>query len=197
MIVVKCSRFRSAAFFPILKQVEYLAASPFFIIFYFYLFIYFFSISKSSIVAFFFNSSLNFAGKDCSQLCLLRITVQYRDDFYQSFRERSTWRDSQCQDRLTSNRAKLFPQYTKRSKDSSTRIAKRIKTVSRVMRKSNTTGTFYYISSFALKRNSHLCWTVEVVPSIIAHHDKRFAKKLDRYITFILFKDRRRCKYII
>ena len=41
----------------------------------------------------------------------------------------------------------LFPQYAKSSMDSSTKIPRKIKTVSRVMQKSNATGTFYYISN--------------------------------------------------
>ena len=36
----------------------------------------------------------------------------------------------------------LFPQYAKSSMDSSTKIPKKIKTVSRVMQKSNATGSF-------------------------------------------------------
>ena len=51
----------------------------------------------------------------------------------------------------------LFPQYAKSSMDSSTKIPKKIKTVSQVMQKSNTTVTFYYISNSVFKRNSHLC----------------------------------------
>ena len=35
------------------------------------------------------------------------------------------------------------------------------------------------------------------MPSFIAYDGKRFAKKLDRYITTIVFKDGRRCKCII
>ena len=62
----------------------------------------------------------------------------------------------------------LFPQYAKSSMDSSTEIPKKIKTVSRVMQKSNATGTFYYISNTVFKRNSHLCWCVEAMPSFIA-----------------------------
>ena len=50
----------------------------------------------------------------------------------------------------------LFPQYAKSSMDSSTKIPRKIKTVSRVMQKSNTTGTFHYISNSVFKRNSHL-----------------------------------------
>ena len=65
------------------------------------------------------------------------------------------------------------------------------------MQKSNTTGTFHYISNSVFKRNSHLCWSVEAMPSFIAYDGKRFAKKLDRYITTIVFKDGRRCKCII
>ena len=99
--------------------------------------------------------------------------------------------------RVRSNRAKLFPEYAKNSKDSSTKIPKRIKTVSRVMQKSNTTGTFYYISISVFRRNSHLCWSVEAMPSFIAYDGKRFAENLDRYITTIAFKDGRRCKCII
>ena len=79
----------------------------------------------------------------------------------------------------------------------STKIPRKIKTVSRVMQKSNTTGTFHYISNSVFKRNSHLCWSVEAMPSFIAYDGKRFAKKLDRYITTIVFKDGRRCKCII
>ena len=41
----------------------------------------------------------------------------------------------------------LFPQYAKSLMDSSTKIPKKIKTVSRVMQKSNATGAFYYISN--------------------------------------------------
>ena len=62
----------------------------------------------------------------------------------------------------------LFPQYAESSMDSSTKIPKNIKTVSRVMQKTNATGTFYYISNSVLKRNSHLCWCVEAMPSFIA-----------------------------
>ena len=91
----------------------------------------------------------------------------------------------------------LFPQYAKSSMDSSTKIPKKIKTVSRVMQKSNTTGAFYYISNTVFKRNSHLCWSVEAMPSFIAYDGKRFAKKLDRYITTIVFKDGRCCKCIM
>ena len=91
----------------------------------------------------------------------------------------------------------LFPQYAKSSMDSSTKIPRKIITVSRVMQKSNTSGTFHYISNSVFKRNSHLCWSVEVIPSSIAYDGKRFAKKLDRYITTIVFKDERRCKCII
>ena len=91
----------------------------------------------------------------------------------------------------------LFPQYAKSSMDSSTKIPKKIKTVSRVMQKSNTTGAFYYISNSVFKRDSHLCWSVEAMPSFIAYDGKRFAEKLDRYITTIVFKDGRRCKCII
>ena len=79
----------------------------------------------------------------------------------------------------------------------STKIPRKIKTVSRVMQKSNTTGTFHYISNSVFKRNSHLYWSVEAMPSFIAYDGKRFAKKLDRYITTIVFKDGRRCKCII
>ena len=35
------------------------------------------------------------------------------------------------------------------------------------------------------------------MPSFIAYDGKRFAEKLDRYITTIVFKDGRRCKCII
>ena len=91
----------------------------------------------------------------------------------------------------------LFPQYAKSSMDSSTKIPRKIKTVSRVMQKSNTTGMFHYISNSVFKRNSHLCWSVEAMPSFIAYDGKRFAKKLDRYITTIVFKDGRRYKCII
>ena len=79
----------------------------------------------------------------------------------------------------------------------STKIPRKIKTVSRVMQKSKTTGTFHYISNSVFKRKSHLCWSVEAMPSFIAYDSKRFAKKLDRYITTIVFKDERRCKCII
>ena len=65
------------------------------------------------------------------------------------------------------------------------------------MQKSKTTGTFHNISNSVFKRKSHLCWSVEVMPSFIAYDGKRFAKKLDRYITTIVFKDERRCKCII
>ena len=70
----------------------------------------------------------------------------------------------------------LFPQYAKSSMDSSTKIPRKIKTVSRAMQKSNTTGTFHYISNSVFKRNSHLCWSVEAMPSFIAYDGKRFAK---------------------
>ena len=80
----------------------------------------------------------------------------------------------------------LFPQYAKSSMDSSTKIPRKIKTVSRAMQKSNTTGTFHYISNSVLKRNSHLCWSVEAMPSFIAYDGKRFAEKLDRYSTTIV-----------
>ena len=65
------------------------------------------------------------------------------------------------------------------------------------MQKSNATGTFRYISNSVFKRNSHLCWSVEEMQSFMAYDGKRFAKKLDRYITTIVFKDGRRCKCII
>ena len=91
----------------------------------------------------------------------------------------------------------LFPQYAKSSMESSTKIPIKIKTVSRVMQKLNTTGTFHYISNSVFKKNSHLCWSVEAVPSFIAYNGKRFAKKLDRYIITIVFKDGRRYKCII
>ena len=91
----------------------------------------------------------------------------------------------------------LFPQYAKSSMDSSTQIPGKIKTVSRIMQKSNTTGTFHYISNSVFKRNSHLCWSVEAMPSFIAYDSRRFAKKLDRYITTTVFKDGRRCKCIM
>ena len=91
----------------------------------------------------------------------------------------------------------LFPQYAKSSMESSTKIPLKIKTVSRVMQKLNTTGTFHYISNSVFKRNSHLCWSVEAMPSFIAYDGKRFAKKLDRYITTIVFKDGRLYKCII
>ena len=91
----------------------------------------------------------------------------------------------------------LFPQYAKSSMDSSTQIPGKIKTVSRIMQKSNTTGTFHYISNSVFKRNSHLCWSVEVMPSFIAYDGRRFAKKLDRYITTTVFKVGRRCKCIM
>ena len=45
----------------------------------------------------------------------------------------------------------LFPQYAKSSMDSSTQIPGKIKTVSRIMQKSNTTGTFHYISNSVFK----------------------------------------------
>ena len=41
----------------------------------------------------------------------------------------------------------LFPQYAKSSMDSSTKIPRKVITVSRVMQKSNTIGTFHYISN--------------------------------------------------
>ena len=41
----------------------------------------------------------------------------------------------------------LFPQYAKSSMDSSTKIPRKVITFSRVMQKSNTTGTFHYISN--------------------------------------------------
>ena len=44
------------------------------------------------------------------------------------------------------------------------------------MQKSNTTGTFHYISNSVFKRNSHLYWSVEAMPSFIAYDGKRFAK---------------------
>ena len=78
-----------------------------------------------------------------------------------------------------------------------TKIPRKIIKLSRVMQKSNTSGTFHYISNSVFKRNSHLCWSVEAMPSFIAYDGKRFAKKLDRYITTIVFKDGRRCKCII
>ena len=62
----------------------------------------------------------------------------------------------------------LLPQYAKSSIDSSTKMPKNIKTVSRVMQKTNATGTFYYISNSVFKRNSHLCWCVEAMPRFIA-----------------------------
>ena len=67
----------------------------------------------------FFSSSFNFADKYCSQLCLLRITEQYRDVFYQSFHGGSTWCDSQGQDLLTSGQiksSKAFPSVCKKLK---------------------------------------------------------------------------------
>ena len=73
----------------------------------------------------------------------------------------------------------------------------KIITVSRIMQKSNTTGTFHYISNSVFKRNSHLCWSVEAMLSFIAYDGRRFAKKLDRYITTTVFKDGRRCKCIM
>ena len=45
----------------------------------------------------------------------------------------------------------LFPQYAKSSMDSSTKIPRKIKTVSWVMQKSNTTGMFHYISTLFSK----------------------------------------------
>ena len=48
----------------------------------------------------------------------------------------------------------LFPQYAKSLMDSSTKIPRKIKTVSRVMQKSDTTGTFHYISNSVFKRKS-------------------------------------------
>ena len=62
----------------------------------------------------------------------------------------------------------LLPQYAKSSIDSCTKIPKNIKTVSRVMQKTNATSTFYYISNSVFKRNSHLCWCVEAMPRFIA-----------------------------
>ena len=62
----------------------------------------------------------------------------------------------------------LFPQYAKSSMDSSTKIPKKIKTVSWVIQKSNAIGTFYYISNSVFNWNSHLCWCVEAMPSFIA-----------------------------
>ena len=91
----------------------------------------------------------------------------------------------------------LFPQYAKSSMDSFTNIPRKIKTVSRVVQKSNATGTFHYNSNSVFKRNSRLYWSVEAMPSFIAYDGKRFAKNLDRYITTIVFKDGRRCKCII
>ena len=87
--------------------------------------------------------------------------------------------------------------YAESSMDSSTKMPRKIKTVSRVIQKLNTTGIFHYISNSDFKRNSHLCWSVKAKPSFIAYDDKRFAKKLDRYTTTSVFKDGRRCKYII
>ena len=72
----------------------------------------------------------------------------------------------------------LFPQYAKSSMDSSTKIPRNIITVSRAMQKSNTTGKFHYISNSVFKRNSHLCWSVEAMPSFIAYDGKRFAEKI-------------------
>ena len=82
-----------------------------------------------------------------------------------------------------------FPQYAKSSMDSSTKILRKIKTVSRVMQKSNITSTFYYISNSVFKRNYH--------DAEFHCLRKRFATKLDRYITTIVFKDERRWKCIM
>ena len=79
----------------------------------------------------------------------------------------------------------------------SLKIPRKMKTVSRVMQKSNATVTFHYNSNSVFKRNSRLYWSEEAMPSFIAYDGKRFAKNLDRYITTIVFKDGRRCKCII
>ena len=77
---------------------------------------------------------------------------------------------------VKSNQAKLFPQYAKSSKNSSTKIPKKIKSVSQVMQNSNTTGMFYYISNSVFKGNCHLCWSTESMLSFVAYEGKQFAK---------------------
>ena len=80
----------------------------------------------------------------------------------------------------------LLPQYAKSSIDFSTKIPKNIKTVSRVMQKTNATSTFYYISNSVFKEFSPLL----VCGGNAAFHcldGKRFAEKSDRYITTIVF----------
>ena len=77
---------------------------------------------------------------------------------------------------VNSNQAKPFPQYAKSSKNSFTKIPKKIKSVSQVMQNSNTTGMFYYISNSVFKGNCHLCWSTESMLSFVAYEGKQFAK---------------------
>ena len=91
----------------------------------------------------------------------------------------------------------LFPQYAKSSMDFPLKYLEKLKQFRGLCKNRKTTGTFHYISNSVFKRKSHLCWSVEAMPSFIAYDGKRFAKKLDRYITTIVFKDERRCKCII
>ena len=88
--------------------------------------------------------------------------------------------------------------------DSSTKIPNKIKTVSRVMQKSNATGTFYYSNATGTFYFKH-CFQKEFSSLLVCGGNaefhcldgKRFADKLDRYITTIVLKDGRRCKCII
>ena len=63
-----------------------------------------------------------------------------------------------------------------KAQNSSTKIPKKLKSVSQVMQNSNTTGMFYYISNSVFKGNCHLCWSAESMLSFVAYEGKQFAK---------------------
>ena len=62
------------------------------------------------------------------------------------------------------------------------------------MKKSSTTDTFIIFQTLFSKG---IFTFVDPMPSFTTYDGKRFAEKLDRYITTIVFKSGRRFKYII